>query len=103
MARKAAAGKGAAKLALAEVLDLAAVEPLRGELLSRRGAPLQLDGSSVQRVGGLSLQVLLSARASWAADGQPLSFTGPAPVLRDALMTIGAVEMAADIPEEIAA
>ena len=109
MARKAAtkeakaveAEASTARVDLAEVLDLAAAEPLRAELIERRGAPVELDGSAVQRVGGLCLQVLLSAQATWAADGQPLSFACHAPVLRDALMTIGAADMAAGIPEEI--
>ena len=101
MVKKKAAAQGPARVTLAEVLDLAAAEPLRAELVALRGAPLELDGASVQRVGGLCLQVLLSANATWAADGHPLSFAGPAPALHDALMTIGAADMAAAISEEI--
>ena len=32
-----------------------------------------LDASAVQRLGGLCLQILLSARKTWAADGVNLS------------------------------
>jgi len=92
---------GPARVALAEVLDLAAAEPLRAELLAHRGGPLEIDGSAVQRVGGLCLQVLLSARSTWEADGQPLAFAGRSDALHDALLTIGAPDMAAAIPEEI--
>ncbi len=58
-----------ASLMLAPVLDLNAAEPLKAELLACRGADLTIDGSAVDRLGGLCLQVLLSARRTWAADG----------------------------------
>ncbi|QYF86190.1 STAS domain-containing protein [Brevundimonas sp. PAMC22021] len=62
-----------AVLTLGPVLDLRAAEPLKAELLSRRGKAVALDASGVDRLGGLSLQVLLSARKTWAADGQPFT------------------------------
>ena len=62
-----------AVLTLAPVLDLRAAEPLKAELLSRRDEALALDASGVDRLGGLCLQVLLSARKTWAADGQPFT------------------------------
>ncbi|PZU60004.1 MAG: chemotaxis protein CheX [Brevundimonas sp.] len=58
-----------ASLTLAPVLDLNAAEPLKAELMARRGADLTIDGASVDRLGGLCLQVLLSARRTWQADG----------------------------------
>ena len=60
-------------LILAEVLDLNAAEPLKAELLALRGHPLTLDASGVERLGGLCLQILLSARKTWAADGVNLN------------------------------
>jgi chemotaxis protein CheX len=60
-------------LILAEVLDLNAAEPLKAELLALRGHELTLDASAVERLGGLCLQILLSARKTWAADGVNLS------------------------------
>lgn len=60
-------------LILPEVLDLKAAEPLKAELLALRGRALTLDASAVQRLGGLCLQVLLSARKTWAADGVNLN------------------------------
>ena len=63
-----------ATVVLAPVLDLRAAEPLKGELLAARGQALTLDGSAVERLGGLCLQVLLSALATWRADGQALTF-----------------------------
>lgn len=56
-------------LTLAEVLDLNAAEPLKAELLALRGHELTLDASAVERLGGLCLQILMSARKTWAADG----------------------------------
>ena len=60
-------------LILADVLDLNAAEPLKAELLALRGNALTLDASAVQRLGGLCLQVILSARQTWAADGVNLN------------------------------
>ncbi|MBF0665794.1 MAG: STAS domain-containing protein [Brevundimonas sp.] len=61
-----------AVVALPAVLDIQAAEGLRVQLLGARGRPLTLDGSAVERLGGLCLQVLLSARQTWAADGHRL-------------------------------
>ena len=61
-----------AAISLASVLDLRAAEPLKAQILAVRGQPLTLDGASVERLGGLCLQVLLSARQTWAADGKAL-------------------------------
>lgn len=56
-------------LILPDILDLKAAAPLKVELLARRGRDLVLDASGVQRLGGLCLQVLLSAGRTWAVDG----------------------------------
>lgn len=49
-------------LILAAVLDLKAAGPLADELLATHGIDIQLDGSAVQRVGALCLQILVAAR-----------------------------------------
>ena len=64
----------AALLALPAVLDLRAAEPLKAQLLAVRGQETALDASAVERLGGLCLQVLLSALQTWRADGQALTF-----------------------------
>ncbi|MGO4410694.1 MULTISPECIES: STAS domain-containing protein [unclassified Brevundimonas] len=61
-------------IALSTVLDLRAAEPLKAQLLAARGQEVVLDGSAVERLGGLCLQVLLSAIQTWRADGQALTF-----------------------------
>lgn len=59
-------------LSLPASLDLKTAAELQQALLAKRGQPLQLDATHVERVGGLGLQVLLAARAAWDADGQDL-------------------------------
>jgi chemotaxis protein CheX len=59
-----------AKLQLEPVLDLGAAERLHARLMEVRGQPLDIDASQVERLGGLCLQVLISARDTWQADGQ---------------------------------
>jgi len=61
-------------LALPAVLDLRAAEPLKAQLLAVRGQETTLDAAAVERLGGLCLQVLLSALQTWRADGQALTF-----------------------------
>lgn len=57
-----------AVVTLSPVLDLKAAEPLKAELLAHRGQELTLDASGVERLGGLCLQVLLSALYVWKSD-----------------------------------
>jgi chemotaxis protein CheX len=63
-------------LQLGAVLDLNAAAPLHERLLALRGGALQIDASSVERIGGQCLQVLLSARTSWLRDKLPFAVTG---------------------------
>jgi chemotaxis protein CheX len=73
-----------AKLQLEPVLDLGAAERLHAQLLGVRGRPLEIDASRVERLGGLCLQVLLSAGETWAADGHTANLTGASPAFEDA-------------------
>jgi chemotaxis protein CheX len=75
---------------LPPVMDLGAAQELAGELMACRGGPAALDASDVQRVGSLGLQVLISARKAWQADGQALSLTHPSTPFNDALALAGA-------------
>lgn len=54
---------------LGPVLDLNAASPLAAELLALRGRDVAVDASAVERLGAQCLQVLLSARRTWDADG----------------------------------
>ena len=60
-------------LELPPVLDLVAASTLLEAFLENRGKALAVDGAGVQRLGAQCLQVLLAARAAWAADGQSLA------------------------------
>jgi chemotaxis protein CheX len=93
----------AESLTLPETLDLTAAAPLRSEILSRRGQPLDLDGSAVQRLGGLCLQVLLAARSAWTDDGHTLRFVAPSPALKEAFTIMGADLAMASCFEETSA
>ncbi len=81
-------------LPLDEVLDLQAARPLADSLLARRGSDLELDGSGVSRIGGLCLQVLLSAHDTWAADGKTLSLLNPSAAFVDGLNRLGVATQA---------
>ena len=79
-----------ATLMLPKVLDAPAAEPLVEALLALRGQPLLLDAQEVTRVGGLGLQVLLSARSTWEADGQRLDIVNFTPAMQATLALCGA-------------
>lgn len=86
-----------AVVVLSPVLDIRAAEPLRGELLALRGQAVSLDASRVERLGGLCLQVLLSARRTWATDGQSLTLAASSGAdFSDQWAAFGADPIAAD-------
>lgn len=62
-----------ARLRLPPVLDSAEAAPLASDLLALRGRPLAIEAGAVRRIGALCVQVLVSARDTWAADGLPFS------------------------------
>ena len=78
-------------LVLADSLDVTAAAPLHRDLLARRGQPVSLDGSNVRRIGGQCLQVLLSAQATWAADGQAFEIVDATPEFTDGLALLGSL------------
>ena len=82
-------------LALAEALDMRAAGPLLQEVLARRGAPLELDASKVERLGGQCLQVLLAAHAAWTAEGHAFQLSNPSTAFKDGCALMGADALAA--------
>ena len=82
-----------ATVSLAPVLDLQAAEPLRAELMSLRGRQLDVDASQVTRMGGLCLQVLMSARKIWAEDGICLAVDQPSLAFSEQLAAFGDPEL----------
>jgi chemotaxis protein CheX len=75
---------------LPAVVNTASVGPLRAQLADRRGTPLEIDASKVERIGGLGLQVLLSAARTWAGDGQVFAVATPSPAFTEMLRLTGA-------------
>ena len=88
-------------LLLDPVLDLVAAEKLHGQLVALRGRPLDIDASAVERMGGLSLQVLLSAQKTWAADGGSLRFSALSPAFQQSWDMFAAPPLAtaSDLPQ----
>jgi chemotaxis protein CheX len=86
---------GALSLRLGETLDLRAAGPLARDLLAVRGRAVTLQAGEVRRLGGLCLQVLLSADLSWARDGVELRIEAPSPAFCDAVRMFGATGLSA--------
>jgi len=84
---------------LPAVMDLRAAAALQAELLARRGGPLALDAAGVERLGGLSLQVLLSALKTWAADGCALTIASASDAFAEQCRAFGAVALTDAIGE----
>ncbi|WP_297298245.1 STAS domain-containing protein [uncultured Methylovirgula sp.] len=80
---------GVTTLTLEPVLDLKATTPLAEQLLAHRGADIIVDASAVERLGAQSLQVLLSALATWQADGHQLQFKQPSEAFIESLQLFG--------------
>jgi chemotaxis protein CheX len=70
-------------------LDLPAARPLAAALLERRGKPITIDASAVGQVGAQCVQVLLSAKQTWQADGVSLSIVNCAARMIEDLKLIG--------------
>lgn len=82
-------GDAAAALRLPASLDLLAARPLAAALIERRGQPITIDASAVSQIGAQCVQVLLSAKRTWDADGVPLSIVNCAPRMIEDLKLIG--------------
>lgn len=80
---------------LPAILDMKAAAPLHAMLLARRGGDLQISGADVQRLGAQCLQVLLSAQATWNADGKALNITEPSAELTQSAESFGLDDPAA--------
>lgn len=79
-------------ITLPTVLDILHAESLRTELLAVRGQAVAIDGSAVERLGGLCLQVLLSAQQTWTGDGQSLTLDSVSDAFANQWTAFGAPE-----------
>ena len=76
-------------MTLPSELDIKAAAPLAAGLIAARGADLALDAAQVERIGAQCLQVLLSAAATWGADGQELAIEVPSAAFTEAVRIAG--------------
>lgn len=83
------AKEASATITLPDELDIRAATPLAAKLAAARGTDLTLDLSQVERVGAQCLQLLLSAAATWDADGAELALKEPSPAFTDAVAIAG--------------
>jgi len=74
---------------LPEVMDLKAASALTQSIVGFQGTALTLDASRVARIGGLCLQVLLSARLTWKVDRLPFTVVSPSPVFSESVALFG--------------
>ncbi len=82
------------------MLDLNAASTLRDQFIGQRGSALRVDGSRVERLGGLCLQVLIAARAAWAEDRLELTFDDVSSELQASLELFGVPPVALNYREE---
>lgn len=85
----------AEKVVLPAILGMKEAGPVRDQLLGLRGKTVDLDGSQVERLGALGLQVLLSASATWRADGQRFRVVDASEAFRSSLALFGAASLTA--------
>jgi chemotaxis protein CheX len=82
-----------ASVKLPDVVDTASVGALRAAILEHRGGDLELDAGRVQRIGGLGLQVLAAAAATWRADGVSLTLAAASDPFNDMMRLMGAADL----------
>lgn len=82
---------------LPETLDLSSARPLHCDLLAKRGANLDVDASAVRKLGGLGVQVLLAASATWERDGHAFRVVNRSSPFSEALRLTGS-SLPGDLP-----
>jgi chemotaxis protein CheX len=77
------------RVPLPAALTAIAATDLADQLRTLRGAPLTLEGGAVKKVGAQCVQVLLSAAATWRADGVTMALDAPSEEFAEALRLMG--------------
>ena len=83
-------------------MDASTLPQTHSDLMSRRGADLDIEASKVDRFGAQALQLVLSAFASWREDGMRLRILDPSEAVRAAFDQLGCAS-ALELQEETAA
>lgn len=78
-----------AVIQLPERFDLSQVGGVAETLRTHRGDDLRLDAASVTHLGALGLQLILSARESWAVSGKAFSVSPRSAEFDEALTQFG--------------
>lgn len=76
-------------LKLPATLDVARARAVFENLAGRRGSPLTIDASEVEKVSALAVEVLIAARRQWDADGLPFALGNMSAAARDTLAGLG--------------
>lgn len=79
----------AKQVALASKMDTAATVALRDEISAALDEDLVIDGSKVEHLGALGLEVLCSAVVLWKKAGKTVSLESPSTQLIDDLSRFG--------------
>jgi len=78
-----------AVFALPDRMDSQAIPGLVEDILSRRGAALEVDGAAVRFAGALGVQMLVSALRQWQADEQGYALRACSDNLKEACTELG--------------
>ena len=78
-----------AEVSLAASLRSAEAAGLKSTIEGARGQPLRLDACNVTMIGAQCLQVLLAARATWAAQGTKFEISNLSGDMHAALGVLG--------------
>ena len=82
----------AKRLILDPKLDSAAADTLRESLLASKDDDIELDGTNVEQVGALCVELILSARHLWAAAGKAVTLDGASSQMIEDLSRFGLTE-----------
>ena len=82
----------AKRLVLETKLDSAAAETLQNTFLASKDENIELDGSQVEQLGAMCLELLMSARHIWGASGKTVTLQNASPHLVDDLRHYGLTE-----------
>lgn len=79
----------AKQVSLAPKLDTSSTAALRDELLAAQDDDLVFDGSKVEQLGGLTLELLISVGALWRKAGRSVTLENPSEQMVDDLRRYG--------------
>ena len=82
----------ATRLVLGEKLDSAAADGLRDDILAAQSDDIVVDASHVGMIGGLCLEVLMSAHHLWGQNGKSFTLENPTADMIENLGRFGLAE-----------